>query len=125
VLLHQKNPNPYIFITAGIDREIAAEWPGGFEGWIRDLEAYDPDGITFLSDGQTLQPGTHLTSEHYKELNNCLGSRYQTEKIGPWWLFVKKGLSRSDQRASLDPQQETRTTAARVNRAAGASYARL
>jgi hypothetical protein len=88
VLLHRKNPNPYLFITSGIDRYIDAKAPGGFEGWVAGLEEYDPDAIIFSGDGQSLLPSTHLTSEHYQELFGWLGSRYHAEKIGPWWLFV-------------------------------------
>jgi hypothetical protein len=89
VLLHRENPNPYLFITAGVDRQIEAETPGGFEGWLRELEAYDPDAIVFFGEGQYLLPTSDLTSEHYHELVNWLNSRYHVEKIGPWWLYIK------------------------------------
>ena len=89
VLLHRENPNPYPFITAGIDRQIEAETPGGFEGWLRDLEEFDPDAIVFFGEGQYLLPTSDLTSEHYHELVNWLNSRYHVEKIGPWWLYIK------------------------------------
>ena len=80
VLLHKTNPNPYAFIIRGIDDQIAVETPGGFEGWIEDLEAYDPDVIAF---GRT--SGTHSPM-----LLDWLESRYDREKIGPWTLYVKE-----------------------------------
>ena len=83
VLLHKTNPNPYAFIIRGIDDQIAVETPGGFEGWIEDLEAYDPDVIAF---GRT--SGTHSPM-----LLNWLESRYKKEKIGPWTLYVKEERS--------------------------------
>ena len=83
VLLHKTNPNPYAFIIRGIDDQIAVETPGGFEGWIEDLEAYDPDVIAF---GRT--SGTHSPM-----LLEWLESRYDKEKIGPWTLYVKEGGS--------------------------------
>ena len=83
VLLRDTNPNPYIFIIRGIDREIAAQTPGGFQGWLRELRAYDPDVIAF---GKT-------TGRYKAELVYWLGSHYQMEKVGPWLLFVKEGHS--------------------------------
>lgn len=80
VLLHKTNPNPYAFIIRGIDDQIAVETPGGFEGWIDDLETYDPDVIAF---GRT--SGTHSPM-----LLDWLESRYTKEKIGPWTLYVKE-----------------------------------
>ena len=79
VLLHKTNPNPYAFIIRGIDDQIAVETPGGFEGWIEDLEAYDPDVIAF---GRT-------SGQHSPMLLDWLESRYEREKIGPWTLYVK------------------------------------
>ncbi len=106
VLLHRKNPNPYLWITAGVDQEIDAETPGGFEGWLRELEA-DTDAISFFGEGQSLLPSAHLTSEHSEELNRWLSTRYHAEKIGPWWLFVKNSLgSETDRRASIESPQE-------------------
>lgn len=89
VLLHKENPNPYLWITAGVDSAIEAREPGGFEGWIQDMEAYAPDAITFFGESQSLMFDAHLTSEHRQELINWLNSSYQAEKIGPWWLFVR------------------------------------
>ena len=83
VLLHKTNPNPYAFIIRGIDDQIAMETPGGFEGWIQELETYDPDVIAF---GRT--SGTHSPM-----LLNWMESRYNKEKIGPWTLYVKEAGS--------------------------------
>jgi hypothetical protein len=92
VLLHRENPNPYLWITAGVDREIEASVPGGFNGWLQELDEFDPDAISFLGEGQSLLPSSHLTNEHYQALDTWLDARYRAEKIGPWWLFVKKDL---------------------------------
>jgi hypothetical protein len=89
VLLHRTNPNPYLWITAGVDREIEAHTPGGFEGWLRELGAYNPDVIAFFGEGQSLLPTDTLTSEHRQELRNWLYTHYHVEKVGPWWLYVK------------------------------------
>src|SRR3989337_985510 len=63
VLLHQTNPDPYLWITAGVDNRIDARTPGGFEGWLEDLGEYDPDAISFFGEGQSLLPSAHLTAE--------------------------------------------------------------
>jgi hypothetical protein len=107
VLLHKKNPNPYLWLTAGVDREIDAATPGGFEGWVQGLEASNPDAIAFFGEGQSLMFNYHLTSEHNRELDNWLNPHYHAEKIGPWWLFVKDSpASAPDRKASIDGQQK-------------------
>lgn len=92
VLLHRENPNPYLWLTAGVDQEIEARVPGGFAGWLQEMEAFDPGGISFFGEGQSLLPSSHLTTEHYQALDVWLDPRYRAEKIGPWWLFVKTEL---------------------------------
>jgi hypothetical protein len=90
VLLHRENPNPYLFITAGIDRYIDAKEPGGFEGWLRGLETSDV--ISFFGEGQALLPGDESSTEHREELLDWLGSNYHIEKVGPWYVFVRDSL---------------------------------
>lgn len=92
VLLHRENPNPYLWITAGVDQEIAARVPGGFEGWLEDMEEYDPGAISFFGEGQSLLPSSLLTRENYLALDAWLEPRYRAEQVGPFWLFVKKDL---------------------------------
>jgi hypothetical protein len=89
VLLHRENPTPYLWLTAGVDKAIEARTPGGFKGWIQELEEFDPDAISFFGEGQSLTPSSHLTPEHKQELFEWLKTRYHAEKIGPWWLYVK------------------------------------
>jgi hypothetical protein len=110
VLLHRVNPNPYLFITAGVDREIEAKTHGGFEGWLRGLES-STDAIAFFGEGQSLLPDSHLTVAHHQEIDNLLNPRYHAEKIGPWWLFVKDSSSTSepDRKASIESRQEEGT----------------
>ncbi|MBV9455375.1 MAG: hypothetical protein JOZ19_14880 [Rubrobacter sp.] len=68
VLLHQENPNPYLWITAGVDREIEAETRGGFEEWIQELGEFDPDAIVFFGEGQSILPSAHLTEGRKQKL---------------------------------------------------------
>jgi hypothetical protein len=95
VLLHRENPNPYLWITAGVDREIDAETQGGFDGWIRELGEFDPDAIVFFGEGQSILPSAHLTEGRKQKLLGWLNSRYQMEKIGPWWLYEKNSQQAS------------------------------
>src|SRR5829696_4008409 len=94
-LQHRTNPTPYAFISFGIDSYIDANTPGGFEGWIKELEAYNPDVIAF---------GDRPQGMHTEELMNWLRSscreeqidswtvcisNYRAERIGPWTLYVR------------------------------------
>lgn len=79
VLLHRTNPTPYVLIMGGRDRLIHAETPGGFDGWLQELEAYAPDVITFRN-----ASGIHLD-----KLRHWLNSSYHQEQIGPWTVFVR------------------------------------
>ena len=79
VLLHKTNPNPYLFICRGIDNRIDATTPGGFEGWLEELERYDPDVIAV---GQ-------VRSRFKPMLEDWLQSHYQETKVGSWTLYVK------------------------------------
>ncbi len=107
VLLHKTNPNPYAFVVRGIDCQIAVQTPGGFEGWLRDLRAYDPDVIAL---GQT--------SGHYAPmLHEWLTAHYQREEIGPWTLYVKEGGQPDTEHAAGEPlfsAQEAAVYQARV-----------
>ena len=89
VLLDQENPNPYLFTTEGIDRIIAARTPGGFEGWLEDLEDYEPEAIAFFAEAQRQMPSAGMTAKHKHQLYSWLGPRYHAEKIGVFWLYVK------------------------------------
>ena len=99
VLLNKTNPNPYAFVVRGIDCQIAVQTPGGFEGWLRQLETYDPDVIAL---GQT--DGQYATM-----LLNWLKVRYQKEEIGPWTLYVKGGSPEEHrEEAARDAVYQTR-----------------
>ena len=79
VLLHRTNPNPYLFIAAGIDNRIDANTPGGFEGWLEELERYDPSVVALGPTRGKFKP----------MLTDWLQSHYRETKVGDWTLFVK------------------------------------
>ena len=79
VLLHRTNPNRYLFLGAGIENKINATTPGGFEGWLEELERYDPSVIALGGKRGKFEP----------MLTNWLESHYRKIKVGEWTLFVK------------------------------------
>lgn len=106
VLLGAENPNPYAFVIRGIDRQIAAETPGGFSGWLRDLKRYDP---VVIAVGETSGP-------HKQRLLDWLGTHYDRDQVGPWTLYVKKGypeISSMDDQHASDVRLYTRSPAQR------------
>ncbi len=82
VILHRVNPNPYAVISVGIDRRIHDTTLGGFDGWLRELAAYDPDVIAYGPTG----------GMHVHKLMKWMEARYHEEQIGPWKLYVKNSL---------------------------------
>ncbi len=87
VMLHQTNPNPYVFIISGIDNRIQAKTPGGFSGWLAQLEAYDPE---VLAIGKT-------TGRFKAQLDEWLATRYREMTIGDWKLRVKREAQNGSQ----------------------------
>jgi len=79
VLLHRTNPNPYVYIVNGIDNRIDEKTTGGFDGWLKELDKYDPSVIAF---GQT-------RGRFKASLTNWLERHYRRIEIGQWTLFVK------------------------------------
>ena len=79
VLLHRENPNPYVFIISGIDRYIHEKSNNGFEGWLKELEAFRPEVIGF---GET-------HGRHTPKLMDWMNSNYHPEQIGPWHIYVR------------------------------------
>ena len=66
-------------ILYGIDKKIDVTTPGGFEGWLEELERYDPSVIALGRTGGEFAP----------MLTNWLESHYRKTIVGDWILFVK------------------------------------
>jgi hypothetical protein len=79
VVLHRTNPTPYLFVINGIDNRIEATTPGGFEGWLDQLAAYDPDVIFYGSARGRFAP----------RLEEWIKDRYQRATAGEWTLYVR------------------------------------
>ena len=79
VLLQKTNPNRYVIIISGLGDHIDAHTPGGFDGWLAELESYDPRVIVL---GPT-------SSRFNEKIMSWLQERYQRMEVGDWELFVK------------------------------------
>ncbi|OQY44426.1 MAG: hypothetical protein B6242_12705 [Anaerolineaceae bacterium 4572_78] len=90
VFLKRVNPTRYVLINGGGDHEyIHATTPGGFEGWLRSFDEYDPDVIVL---GWTWGWG------NLSKLRHWLKTKYTKEKIEGMEevgvvVYVKKGQS--------------------------------
>jgi hypothetical protein len=80
VLLDKTNPNRYVFIASGIDNLIDATEAGGFEGWLRQLEAYEAPVIA-------VGP---ITGRRAHMVMDWLNANYTERKVGSVTLFVKE-----------------------------------
>jgi hypothetical protein len=79
VLLHETNPNPYVFIINGIDNRIEATATGGFTGWLVKLIQYDPQVIFYGSTRGRFVP----------QLEDWIAGRYVKTTVGEWTVYVK------------------------------------
>lgn len=78
-ITHQTNPNPYLFIIAGIANRIEDQTEGGIPGWLAELETYDPDVIVF---GDT-------RGAHAKDITRWIKDHYEEMNHGPWTYYVR------------------------------------
>ncbi|MFX1507471.1 MAG: hypothetical protein ACFFDC_15415, partial [Promethearchaeota archaeon] len=83
VILNRTNPSRFLFLFMGIDNYVHAVTPGGFEGWIQEIEAFNPDLIAY---------GRTPKTSHTEELMDWIATNYTPTQIGPWLLFVKNIL---------------------------------
>jgi hypothetical protein len=82
VLQRRRHIDPYVFIIAGIDRQIEARAPGGFDGWLTSLEAAGADVVVLGS--------TWMELDHQRRFDAWLARHYQKVRVGSWALHVRK-----------------------------------
>jgi hypothetical protein len=80
VLLHKTNPNRYLFITRGFDLLIEDTYPGGVEGWLNEIEEYDPSVISFKI----------VKGEYSDEIIDWIKSNYVRAEMDQFIIYVKK-----------------------------------
>ncbi|MFX0205294.1 MAG: ArnT family glycosyltransferase [Candidatus Hodarchaeota archaeon] len=86
VFLNRTNPSRYLFIMMGIDNYIHAVTPGGFEGWIQEIQGINPDLIAY---------GRTPSTPHTKKLKDWIDINYTSTQIGPWQLYVRNDIAES------------------------------
>lgn len=69
VLMGRTNPNRMIYLSAGVDRWIVEHLPGGFDGWIAQIAADDPDMVIIGGwSGDFAGPMRAWLRDHYVQL---------------------------------------------------------
>ncbi|MBW2087257.1 MAG: glycosyltransferase family 39 protein [Deltaproteobacteria bacterium] len=94
--LKRRNPNPYTYVLMGIDRHIAAKWPGGFEGWLRDIEEYDPDVIV----------KGNMDGPYIPRLMEWLETNYHYDKVGQYEVYAKHKVKENKGQDSVSVSAE-------------------
>jgi hypothetical protein len=79
VLTHRRNAHRFLYIVEGIDSFIHDKTPGGFEGWLAEIEKTAPRVIGFK-----YSPGQHMD-----RLREWLTGHYHETRVGDWTLFVR------------------------------------
>jgi hypothetical protein len=84
VLLKRTNPNRYVAVLNGFEHHMAANTPGGIDGWFEQLMENDPSVIVLGWTTKRFKPRL------VKWLNNHY---YRETKVGKWRVFFKKETS--------------------------------
>lgn len=79
VVSHRRNAHRYLYIVEGIDSFIDDKTPGGFAGWLADIEKTAPAAIGFK-----YSPGQHM-----ERLQRWLADHYRETRVGDWTLYVQ------------------------------------
>lgn len=82
VLLHKRNPTRFTFIMRGIREYIDDKEPGGFEGWLRSLDASGAEVIVLDEDY-----AEHL-GPFREPWEKWVASLERRERFGRWQVFV-------------------------------------
>lgn len=80
VLTHQRNPDRYVYLGAGVDTWKMKHTPGGFEGWGRQILATHPSVIS-------VGGGWHRPIRHRME-SWIRQHGYQPGYVGGWHVFT-------------------------------------
>jgi hypothetical protein len=85
VFLERVNTTRYGFIMRGIQRHIAAHTPGGFAGWLAELEAARPEVIVVGH-----EVASTLSGEVAEEWTRWLGRYDRDPEFSRWQVYVRR-----------------------------------
>jgi len=79
VFLHKTNPTRYVYAFFHFDRWIHDHTPGGFDGWLEELDAYQADVVIYGNN-----PCTYAD-----KIRKWLTANFASDQIGPWLVFYR------------------------------------
>ncbi|RJO60637.1 hypothetical protein C4544_04825 [candidate division WS5 bacterium] len=85
VLMDVPNPNRYISLKFGFAHYIDRKYEGGFDGFISEIQEYNPDVIAVDS----------IKDAYSDRLIGWIESNYTKEVIGPFKVYVSNDILRS------------------------------
>jgi hypothetical protein len=88
VLTGRRNPSPYIYLSAGVDKWKVDHTPGGFDGWTAEIRAEDP-AIVVLAPAHGSRSVGRWHSQYAREMRAWLASHYRLLRVGLLLTFVK------------------------------------
>lgn len=91
VLLETSTPSPYVFVGPGITNLIEMTWPGGFAGWIGEIEQFDPDVITW-GQADAENRVSDMSDLAKTQLEEWLAPRYSKVREGGWLIYVRNDV---------------------------------
>jgi len=84
-LMDVPNPNRYISLKFGFARYIDKKFEGGFDGFIKKIQEYNPDVIAVDS----------IKDAYSDKLIGWIESNYTKEVVGPFKVYVSNNILRS------------------------------
>jgi hypothetical protein len=86
VITHRRNPDRYIYLGSGVDQWKIDHTAGGFDGWIRQIEAPDNSVITIGRWVSTVQKSVELRLRQ---------DGYSSAYLGSWHVFLTQAARTS------------------------------
>jgi hypothetical protein len=79
VITHRHNPDRYIYLGSGVDEWKVHHTAGGFDGWMRQIEASDNSVVTI---------GRWVSAIQESVENRLLQDGYLSGYLGSWHVFL-------------------------------------
>ncbi|MCP4712152.1 MAG: hypothetical protein GY869_26310, partial [Planctomycetes bacterium] len=79
VFFHKINPTRYVYAFFHFDRWIHDHTPGGIDGWLEELDAYQADVVVYGNN-----PCTYA-----EKIREWLARNFESDQIGPWLVYYR------------------------------------